>query len=188
MKTAWLSAASLLILSACGKPYSIDPQLQPMVDQWNTTYPGNPVKNMNMIMGDLQAEDAVGSYNEIDQIIIDQTFWNENGADAKQQVVFHELGHAMFHYGHDFYCVDTANHSSPVLCMVRFDESLSVSDYVLIPRSIMYPWAFGEDIFYPSQLEYYLPQLNTCITCTNPMNGNINASLEAPISHGRRID
>lgn len=174
-----------LISLGCGKPH-IDGALQPYVDQWNSVYPDHKV-DVDMYMGDLSNIGAAGECSG-SQVTIDTAFWNDSGYLGRQEVVFHELGHCVLNYGHDFECMNIKNFSDTTTCYVYSGSS----NYTYIPRSVMFPWTFGDDYFYAPNLEYYLLQLSTCSTCTNPANAAndkvSNLGKQSPVGFGRRID
>lgn len=160
-----------IILSSCAANISIDPTFSPYVSAWNSIYQNNPV-TVSINFADLTADDAVGEWDGI-QIWIDQTYWNNtNVNNTRQQLIFHELGHAEFHYGHDFYCISTEDFETVVECYLTFSPSTPPQNYFYIPRSIMYPWVFGEETIFLYYLNYYENQLNNCTTCTSDVNGN----------------
>lgn len=169
---------ALLLLTGCAQtpPIVIDPAFQPFVNQWNALYPSNSV-NVSMQFADLSAYDAVGEWDGV-QVWIDSTFWSTASIPEEQQVIFHELGHAEFSYGHDWYCITVGDISAVLNCIVTDSPWASEQDWGYVPRSIMYPYVFGENSFYldPSWVTYYENQLSSCTTCTSPINGNGTSS------------
>lgn len=179
MKSIWLLAA--LALTGCGKP-NIDPAFQLYVDQWNQQYPDHKV-DVDIQLSNLGGNIA-GQWDG-NQVTIDVTFWNQSRQDGRFQVLFHELGHAEFNYAHDPVCISVGNPSDSRDCLV---SNASYGTYNYVPRSIMFPFAYGDDPFFATWKDYYLGQLGSCTTCTDFMNGDSSFRQEALPTGLKRID
>jgi len=172
----------LLLLCGCGKP-NIDPAFQGYVNEWNDTYPNNKV-NVDVQFRNLIADNIAGSWNGV-QVLIDPTNWYSMQEPGQQQVIFHEFGHAIFNYGHDFYCfVPTNSELTPVQCVIENNPGV----FVYVPRSIMFPYVFGDMTPYTEYNGYYIEQLGNCTTCTDPRNGSSNDQIRKEVLPGIRID
>lgn len=68
-------------------------------------------------------------------IKIDQVYWNKIDEDSKQQIIFHEGGHCHFNRKHNKGLID-------------------MPDGRLCPKSIMYPYAFGNPCYGLRLLDY----------------------------------
>lgn len=77
--------------------------------------------------------------NPSNWIEIDKSYWEGLDYYGKQQLIYHELGHCVFGYGHD--------------------ESFVNIDGYEIPKSIMHPYCFGFSWYYEEYLSYYLEEL-----------------------------
>lgn len=75
------------------------------------------------------------------EIEIDQEFWQRAEDLAREQLIFHELGHCVLNRDHD----DT---------LVRVDGF-----FYQIPNSIMYPYIFGSYSFYEEFHQHYMEEL-----------------------------
>lgn len=164
----------LILLSGCGTQLSIDPAFESYVTRWNQLYPNNKVA-VNTQFANLIQNGIAGEWDGI-QVWIDTATWNKLtdfgpstvDGSGRQQLIFHEWGHAMFGYGHDFNCYFIYDSSQIVQCLIPN----SPAQLYYVPRSIMYPWIFGDSNAYQDYLDYYLQQLGVCITCTTYVNGN----------------
>jgi hypothetical protein len=166
----FLSLTVMLLLTGCGKQL-IDDQFRPYVDEWNNSYKNNIV-DVPMSFANMLNHDGTGrvGYWDGTQVTIDPTFWSTANEGAKKQLVWHELGHAMFNYAHDFDCIDISTGEDVGHCWVS-PSSEPASDFAVVPRSIMFPWTFGEDAFYSAEDRYYTEQLANCVTCTTAKDG-----------------
>lgn len=151
-----------ILISSCAKP-NIDSAFQSYVNQWDGIYTNNKVR-VDVQFQDLSAKKFAGQWDGV-QISVDIAVWASLNESGRQQVLFHEFGHAMFGYGHDFYCISAID--------VSVSKCLMTDNvYAYIPRSIMYPWVFGDLSPYSDNNGYYVEQLKNCSTCTDHTNGN----------------
>lgn len=148
----------IILLSGCGqidRNITIEPSAKIYVDEWNDLYPNNTV-NVDIVKGDLSSSGAVGDWDGY-QITIDSNYWNKLRDLGRQQLIWHELGHAMFNYKHDWGTT------------TLYDD---VGQPHSVERSIMYPFVFGDDEIYAYFHSYYETQLGSCQTCDSNVNGD----------------
>lgn len=139
----------ILILIGCGQdPYSEgiktnNPIFNEHIEYFKYLYRVDV--NVPIILTDITDGHSVGichAYtpnNHHNWIEIDSKYWLKLSYYGKQQLIFHELGH----------CVLGLNH----------DNTLMVVNNYTIPRSIMYPYHFGEMWYYKYYLNYYYQEL-----------------------------
>lgn len=139
----------LVILVGCGKTYpppkqTIETELIDFVQKFEQRY--NIKVNASIQFVDELPSPSVGvchSYyanSPSNYIEIDKSYWDTLDYYGKEQLIYHELGHCVFDYGHD--------------------ESVIIVEGYTIPKSIMYPICFGHIWFYEQYNEYYLQELN----------------------------
>lgn len=182
MNNVVYTAFLLILLSSCAKP-QIDGRFAPYVNEWNQDYPDAKV-NVSILFGTPDpacsgSQCSVVAVWDGSQITVDEKSWNILGHGYPQkQLIYHELGHAMFNYQHDIKCIDPSNPDAPVDCTLSVTPWTQASSYIYIPRSIMYPYVFGAASFYEEWDAYYTKQLPTCETCNYnilaPMLGDQN--------------
>lgn len=131
-----------LIASACGPvPKSLDKQFLIYTQRFyshTNIIPDVPIKFANL--GDYAGVCYVYSTGER-EIEIDTFFWNESSDLAKEELIFHELGHCVLNRDHDSTLVKTDDYEYK------------------IPNSIMYPYAFGYADFYNRYHQHYMDEL-----------------------------
>lgn len=119
----------------------IDPEIQEYYDKFYIELGINP-DEIPAEFSDLHSP-AVGlciSYPDgKSNILIDRAFWDRSSDSAREQVVFHELGHCLLQLGHN-------------------DNSISI-DNLVIPESIMNSIAFGNQDYYHKNEYYYYKEL-----------------------------
>jgi hypothetical protein len=169
----YLFIFTLLVMGCGQKPpviITIDPKVQPYVDQWNGLYPDHLV-DVDVIIGDLSSTSAVGICDGV-KVTLDSTYWERSSDLGRQQVLFHELGHCVFNYAHDWGQIELYDNNG--------------NSYMVI-RSIMYPFTFGEQVEYSQFHDYYEKQLGSCQTCTSHLNGD-GTTFKREDFNGVRID
>jgi hypothetical protein len=75
------------------------------------------------------------------EIEIDLEFWDESEDLAREEVIFHELGHCVLDRDHDETLVKPSGY------------------FYRIPNSVMYPYVFGHAHFYEEFHEHYVEEL-----------------------------
>lgn len=136
-----------LSLSGCGPTIpnlTIDPSFQSQADEWNATYPSNPIGNIGINFETAVNESAIGEivgectdYGIYGKITVLQSFWLSADSGTRLELVFHELGHCVFHLKHN--------------CNMTMVDSMNA------PSSIMYPYVF--DLGSYSDKAYYFNEL-----------------------------
>lgn len=136
-----------LTLTACGRPGAvfIDPELEPYLASFPSDV-GVSLPVLNVVKFGHLDSPVVGltltwSDHSPPDITIDPMFWKDASDNVRQQVIYHELGHA-FGLGHN------ANTSPDTGC----------------PISIMNPWEFGDLPCYFWIKPVYFSELHTELT------------------------
>lgn len=80
-----------------------------------------------------------GFNNRKNIVFIDSRWWDGAGYDAREQMIFHELGHCVLNRKHE--------------------DSFIIRNATTIPKSIMYPVVFGELSIYKDNRDYYINEL-----------------------------
>ena len=141
-----------VLLFSCGpnpnisstQPVTVDPVLQPYFDAFQTTI-GYPSSGINGQFADTESNpnplgETIGEctiYSDGTRTIqIDSGFWARADESERIQLIFHELGHCALNLQH----IVT---ELPSGC----------------PTSIMYPYTFGDNACYTSNLTYYFQEL-----------------------------
>lgn len=137
----------LILLSACGKAQVstdggaiVDSELAPYFDRFDSDIGAN-TSGINAYM-------APQTYPTIAQCIlysngrrdiqVDPTIWNNADDSAREQILFHELGHCALFLDH----ISTLNSSN-------------------CPVSVMYPYAFGDSSCYLNNRQVYYDELKS---------------------------
>lgn len=79
--------------------------------------------------------------HRLNVIYVDRTWWSNADFYAREELLFHELGHCVFALKHK-------------------DQLMGLGDYKNAPSSIMYSMPFGEFSVYRENLDYYYNELN----------------------------
>lgn len=141
-----------ILLFSCGQnpnvapiqAVTVDPALQPYFDAFQTTI-GYPSTGINGQFSDTESNpnplgETIGEctiYSDgIRTIQIDSSFWASADESERTQIVFHEIGHCALNLQHIV-------SELPSGC----------------PTSIMYPYTFGDNPCYASNLTYYFNEL-----------------------------
>lgn len=148
-----------MLLTLCGcAPFQktvIDPAFATQVRKWNGLYPSHRIDNITVQFASLEQQkttlgEVVGecledasTLNTTYTINIDPTYWNEAGDVLKEQILFHEAGHCVFHLLHN--CSSTTLADEP---SVR-------------PASIMNPYTFA---YSSEDAQYYYNELSTDVS------------------------
>lgn len=131
---------------ACGPGVNTQPfvekEIMSYVDKFNSTY--NTIVNIEIKFKELDDNIAgicyyYGSESFSNYIEIDKIIFSEYSNLGKEELIFHELGHCIFDREHT---VD----------LFYYKNSM-------IPKSIMYPYVFGESFFYNENSSYYYNEL-----------------------------
>lgn len=144
----YLSILIVLIIGGCGKKLPqpkgyIDPEFIEIVRHFEATY--NVKVYVSLEFAESLEDSSVGVCHSFQTnspsnwIEIKKGYWDNINYYAKEQLIFHELGHCVFGYGHD--------------------ESYIEKDGYSIPKSIMYPVCFGHNWYYEYYNNYYLQEL-----------------------------
>ena len=149
MKLAFTLLA--LLFTACGKPFTVDPQLQP--------YFGRFEQKIGVSAGDISAEfaDTTKEVNPLGEMVavctiytdgsriiqVDAIYWATLADGQREQLVFHELGHCALYLQHT-------------------PGNISGGAMNGCPISIMNPYAFGGEIdCYDANPAYYYQELRS---------------------------
>ena len=76
------------------------------------------------------------------KINIDNVKWSKLTVLGQEELIFHELGHCHFDLDHD-------------------DTTMNMGRWSNIPRSIMYPYIFGNTAHYAEFQDYYINELGS---------------------------
>lgn len=133
----------MLLFSSCGPINThVDSELVPYFDRFEKII-GVSTKGVNGMFISLDAPklgQCVNGYRK--EVQIDPQVWMSADDDAKEQLVFHELGHCAMNMGHiPDYFTDGPMYGCPV--------------------SIMSPYGFGDWYCYTQNKEYYYQELKS---------------------------
>lgn len=138
-----------LLATSCGKKLNavVDPELAPYLEQFQNEV-GVTTGQVSAGFGHLTMP-VIGqcSYDsDTNQITIDPNFWSTMLSSGKEQLMYHELGHCALFLGHT-------------------SDYVTSAEQVPIPGSIMNPYWFGDDWFYPEYRAGYVQalRLNTLL-------------------------
>lgn len=75
------------------------------------------------------------------EIKIDRAKWPNLTVDSQEELIFHELGHCKFNLDHR-------------------EETMDSGKWKKIPKSIMYPYVFGDAYYYDEFRQHYYDELS----------------------------
>lgn len=141
---------------------SVDPSVQPFVDRFNAysaAHGREPISDLVVVLdGTMKPfEDNgtitlglcyFGTQTTSPKIKINPNFWERASLSAKEELIFHELGH----------CILGRDHTST--------QVVAADAAITIPVSIMHPYHLGRDIF-EGNYNQYISELFT--RSTKPM-------------------
>jgi hypothetical protein len=126
-------------LGCAQRSYNIPPEVAKFADLWEGIY-GVEVK-INIYFDDLKGNTVGTCYTgDEDKIVLDREFWDQSSDLGREELIFHEFGHCLLGLGHD--------------------NTLTVINGKQIPKSIMYPYTIGDNIYGEFQ-QYYREELKT---------------------------
>ncbi len=141
----------IFILCGCYKlpilTISIEPQFQEYVSQFESLYgikiDGSIVSTEKVPFDSAHVVAVCQNYGRNSRwnvVYVQRKFWDKADFHTRQEMLFHELGH----------------------CVMGLKDDLTITQMggiPNVPRSIMYPWLFGDTLVYRENLEYYLKEL-----------------------------
>lgn len=137
--------ALILLLSGCGlgleETKYVEKEIQEHVEKFKLIY-GKSV-DIEIKFKDLEIMTAGVCYvytdSSLNHIQIDRDIFFSYSELGREELIFHELGH----------CILDRDHTT---------SRISYKD-TTIPKSIMYPYTFGNSSFYSEMLSYYYDEL-----------------------------
>lgn len=131
-----------LFLVACGKidlpAANIDSAFDPFIKNWEETY-GIKV-TVNVLFGELP--DKIAGQCFLKTVTINKKYWDEYSYYGKEQLLFHEFGHCLMNLGHD-------------------RTTVKNSDGLIVPKSFMWPYTFGDRSYYKGERDRLIEELRT---------------------------
>lgn len=129
-----------LLLSACGQAPQIT--VEPAFDMYIAkfrTHVGVDIVDLSTTFATLvrpMVGECIHKEDGTREIKIDLTYWNNSSDDAREELLYHELGHCVLNKGHT-----------------------SVMNTDGCPHSIMHPQVFGNSGCFINNKEYYFNEL-----------------------------
>ena len=142
------------------KVVGIDPQAKSYVDNWlslSNTYGFKITEEIKVGVIKINDGNVIGRcYRSpvLRQVILDQSFWTQNGPIEKAALIYHELAHCYCNENHGWgktglYTKDGTNDSHGFF----WDEC---------PKSLMYPYVVGEECYLRHYAEYMDEMFKKC--------------------------
>lgn len=100
-------ALLILILSGCGQPIYVQPELQPYVDRFTAAYGRTLEKTIEVKFDDLKDQPILilgecdGMGGERPRVLIRQGIWETYNDASRELIIFHELGHCELERHHE---------------------------------------------------------------------------------------
>lgn len=125
-----------LLLTSCGSPYTIDPDVLPYVQSFEKEFGVKVEFSIDLAPLNNGLSGVCYRGEKYRHITIDKSYWDHASILAKEETVYHELGHCVFNFEH-------------------IDNYVNI-DGVVIPGSIMFHGTIGNSWYYLYYHKEYL--------------------------------